>query len=171
MRAARARIEPIRHEIIVDAPPGDAFAAFTDGIAIWWPREFTWSGQLLERIVIEPRVGGFCSEIGAGGMRLDWGRVAAWEPPHRLAFSWQVGPDRVPEVSPARASQVEVRFDARSGDRTRVTLQHDGWERHGDAGAAYREQFSGSGAWPRMLKAYADVAARRDEAPWSGLST
>jgi uncharacterized protein YndB with AHSA1/START domain len=171
MSTARAGIEPIRHEIDVEAPPTEAFAAFTEGIAIWWPRDFTWSGQLLERIAIEPRVGGFCSEIGSGGMRLDWGRVSAWEPPHRLAFSWQVGPDRVPEVSPARASQVEVRFDPEGGNRTRVTLRHDGWERYGDAGAEYRERFDASGAWPRMLEAYAAVAARRDEAPWSDLST
>ena len=164
-------VPPIRHEVTVDLSPADAFAAFSDGINAWWPREFTWSGQLLERIAIEPRVGGFCHEIGSGGMRLDWGRVSAWEPPHRLAFSWQIGPDRVPEINPSRASQVEVRFEPASGDRTLVTLVHTGWERHGPGGAAYREQFETAGAWPRMLQAYADVAVRREDAPWSGLST
>jgi uncharacterized protein YndB with AHSA1/START domain len=171
MSAERLAVAPIRHEVTVDAPPADAFAAFTDGLGTWWPRELTWSGQLLERISIEPRVGGLCSEVGSGGMRLDWGRVSAWEPPHRLAFSWQVGPDRVPEVSPARASQVEVRFEAAPGGRTRVGVVHDGWERHGERGATYRDAFDAAGAWPRMLEAYAAVVARRDEAPWSGLST
>ncbi len=164
-------IAPIRHEVTVDAPPEDAFAAFADGIGSWWPRDYTWSGQLLERIVIEPRVGGFCHEIGAGGMRLDWGRVTAWDRPRRLAFSWQVGPGRVPEVSPARASHVEVRFDPASSSGTRVTVTHDGWERHGAEGAAYRDTFEAAGAWPRMLEAYAATVARRDEAPWAGLST
>jgi uncharacterized protein YndB with AHSA1/START domain len=171
MTAEGAGIAPIRHEVTVDGPPADAFAAFTHGINAWWPRDLTWSGGLLERIAIEPRVGGFCHEIGADGMRLDWGRVSAWEPPHRLSFSWQVGPDRVPEVSPARASQVEVRFAPVSRERTRVTVVHEGWERHGEGGAAYRQQFDRSGAWPRMLEAYAATVARRDEAPWSGLST
>ena len=171
MSTARAGIEPIQHEIDVEAPPTEAFAAFTEGIAIWWPRDFTWSGQLLERIAIEPRVGGFCHEIGSGGMRLDWGRVSAWEPPHRLAFSWQIGPDRVPQVSPAQASQVEVRFAPADRDHTRVTVVHDGWERHGEGGAAYRQQFDQSRAWERMLEAYAATVARRVEAPWSGLST
>jgi uncharacterized protein YndB with AHSA1/START domain len=169
--AAVAAIAPIRHELTVDAPPEDAFAAFADGINTWWPREHTWSGQLLERIAIEPRVGGFCHEIGSGGMRLDWGRVTAWERPRRLAFSWQVGPDRVPEVSPARASQVEVRFDPVGREGTRVTLVHDGWERHGPDGATYRQRFDAAGAWPAMLAAYAAVVERRREAPWEGLST
>ena len=171
MTAERDGIGAIRHEVTVDAPPSDAFAAFTEGINAWWPRESTWSGGLLERIAIEPRVGGFCHEIGSGGMRLDWGRVSAWEPPHRLAFSWQIGPDRVPQVSPAQASQVEVRFAAADRDRTRVTVVHDGWERHGEGGAAYRQRFDQSRAWPQMLEAYAATVARRVEAPWSGLST
>ena len=164
-------VPPIRHEVSVDLSPADAFAAFSDGINAWWPREFTWSGQLLERIAIEPRVGGFCHEIGSGGMRLDWGRVSAWEPPHRLAFSWQVGPDRVPEINPSHASQVEVRFEPAAGDQTRVTVVHNGWERHGPGGAAYRDQFEAADAWPRMLQAYAAVAVRREDAPWAGLST
>jgi uncharacterized protein YndB with AHSA1/START domain len=104
-------------------------------------------------------------------MRLDWGRVAAWEPPSRLSFSWQVGPDRVPEVNPARASQVEVRFEVIGTDRTRVSVVHDGWERHGEAAAAYREQFDRAGTWPRILDAYAQVVQRRGDAPWMGLST
>jgi uncharacterized protein YndB with AHSA1/START domain len=169
--STQAAIAPIRHEVTVEVPPGDAFAAFTDGIGTWWPPELTWSGALLERVAIEPRAGGFCHEIGSGGMRLDWGRVATWEPPSRLAFSWQIGPDRVPEVNPARASQVEVRFEAEGTDRTRVSVVHGGWERHGEAGAAYREQLDRDATWPRVLDAFAQVVARRTDAPWLGLST
>ncbi len=164
-------VAPIRTEVSVDAPPSDAFAAFTDGMGTWWPREQTWSGELLERVGIERRSGGFCYEIGSGGMRLDWGRVAAWEPPHRLSFSWQVGPGRVPEVNPARASQVEVRFEAEGADRTLVSVQHHGWERHGEAGAAYREQFDQAGTWPAILDAFSRVVERHRDAPWMGLST
>jgi uncharacterized protein YndB with AHSA1/START domain len=169
MSAERPAPPAIRHEITVDVSPADAFAAFTDGMNAWWPREHTWSRGALERIAIEPRAGGFAHEIGPGGLRLDWGRVSAWEPPHRLAFSWQVGPDRVPEVSPANASQVELQFEPAAGGRTRVRLVHDGWERHGEGGAAYRDEFAAT--WPRILEAYAEAVMPRDEAPWSGLST
>ena len=164
-------IEPIRHSVTVDASPADSFAGFTDGMGSWWPRAFTWSGELLESIGIEGRVGGFCYEIGAGGMRLDWGRVSAWEPSHRLAFSWQIGPDRVPQPNPARASQVELTFEPAAGDRTVVSVVHDGWQRHGDGGAAYREQFAAAGAWQTILEHYAAAVERRGEAPWTGLTT
>jgi uncharacterized protein YndB with AHSA1/START domain len=171
MSAERVAVAPIRHETTVDVSPADAFAAFTDGMNAWWPREDTWSGEALERIAIEPRHGGFAHEIGPGGMRLDWGRVAAWEPPHRLALSWQIRPDRVPEVSPANATQVELRFEATPGGGTRVRLVHDGWERHGEGGAAYRDAFDAAGSWQRILEAYAAAVVPREEAPWSGLST
>ncbi|MDQ2674253.1 MAG: SRPBCC domain-containing protein, partial [Chloroflexota bacterium] len=97
--------------------------------------------------------------------------VAAWEPPDRLAFSWQVGADRVPEVSPANASQVELRFEAVDRGHTVVSLVHDGWERHGERGASYRDEFAAKDVWPRILEAYAAAAVPRDAAPWSGLST
>ena len=164
-------IAPIRASVTIDAPPADAFAGFTDGMGTWWPRAFTWSGELLERIGIEGRMGGFCFEIGANGMRLDWGRVSAWEPPGRLAFTWQIGPDRVPQPNPSQASEVEVTFAAARDDRTTVSVEHRGWERLGAGGADYREQLAGSGTWETILAAYAAAVERRAEAPWTGLTT
>jgi len=164
-------IEPIQASVTVNASVEDAFAGFTDGMGTWWPRALTWSGELLERIGIEGRAGGFCYEIGANGMRLDWGRVSSWEPPHRLAFSWQIGPGRAPQPNPARASQVEVSFEATTGERTIVTVTHRGWERHGEGAAAYRDEFADAGAWRTILDSYAGAVARRGEAPWTGLTT
>jgi hypothetical protein len=77
----------------------------------------------------------------------------------------------VPEVNPARASQVEVRFEAEGADRTRVSVEHGGWERHGEGGAAYRDQLDRDATWPRILDAFAQVVARRTDAPWLGLTT
>lgn len=165
------RVPAIRRAVTVEAAPEVAFAGFTEGIDAWWPREYTWSGPLLQRVGMEPRPGGFCYEVGTSGMRLDWGRLSVWQPPQRLAFSWQVGADRVPEPNPAHASQVQVSFRPAAGGRTRVTLVHDGWERHGEGGENYRHRFADSGAWDRMLEAYAAVIARREEAPWTGLTT
>jgi uncharacterized protein YndB with AHSA1/START domain len=164
-------IPAIRHSVTIDAPPGDAFAGFTDGMSAWWPRELTWSGELLESIGIEGRPGGLCYEIASNGMRFDWGRVATWEPPRRLAFSWQIGPDRVPQPNPARASQVQVEFRPAAGGGTRVTVSHVGWERHGEGGAAYRQQMVDAAAWPTILERYAGAVERRGDAPWTGLTT
>src|SRR5690606_7470152 len=50
-----------------------AFHVFVDDLNAWWPRELTWSGDALERITIDPRVDGLCTEIGPHGYRCDWG--------------------------------------------------------------------------------------------------
>ncbi len=55
---------------------------------------------------------GHCSERGPHGFRCDWGRVVTCEPPGKIAFTWQISPQRVPQPDPAQASLVEVRFDA-----------------------------------------------------------
>ena len=162
--------EPIRisHRLPVSA--AEAFATFTERLAAWWPAEATWSGDGLESIGIEPRVGGFCFERGPHGLRLDWGRVTAWEPPHRLAFSWQIGASRVPEPNPAHASEVEVRFEDQAGG-SRVTLEHRGFDRHGDGATAYREGMASDAGWPRILDRFRGAAERRVDAPWEGLTT
>ena len=72
-----------------------------------------------------------CFELGPHGFRCDWGRVLAWEPPGRLVLAWQIGPTRVPKPDPAKASEVEVRFE-RDGHATRASLSHTGFERHGE---------------------------------------
>jgi uncharacterized protein YndB with AHSA1/START domain len=85
-----------------------AFKIFAEGLASWWPAEYTWSQDVLETIAIEPGEGGRCFERGPHNFECDWGRVLTWEPPHRLAFTWQISPKREPEPNPAKASEVEV---------------------------------------------------------------
>jgi uncharacterized protein YndB with AHSA1/START domain len=166
-----ASVEPIRISHRLPVPPEDAFATFTDRIAAWWPHDATWSGEALESIGIEPRIGGFCFERGPHGLRLDWGRVMAWEPPHRLAFSWQIGSDRTPAPNPAHASEVEVRFEPESAATTRVTLEHRGFERHAGDPAAYRDAMASASGWPLILERFRAAVVRRIEAPWEGLTT
>lgn len=163
-------VEPIRVELDLDVDPQAAFTTFVDRFADWWPHDHSWSGGSLQAIGIEPGVGGFCYERGPYGLRLDWGRVTAWEPPHRLAFSWQVEMDRTPQPNPAHASEVEVAFEQR-GDGSRVVLIHDGFDRHAGDGAAYRDALARPEGWPHIVERYAARVRRIAEAPWEALTT
>ena len=153
-------VEALRAEAEVPLPPGDAFDLFVDGFARWWPREFSWSGaDALEDIGIEPGLGRFLYERGPHGLRLDWGRVVEWEPPRRLGFTWQIGPDRVPVPDPDRATGVVVDFEPAGSASTTVVVVHRGWERHGEAGRRYRDDFRM--AWPYALERLAAAAGPR----------
>jgi len=83
---------------------------------------------------IERRVGGRIFERAADGRETSWGTVVAYDPPHRLAFSWIV------ELTAEQEQLVEIRFTPE--DRgTRVELTHSGWENLGDAAASQRARY------------------------------
>jgi uncharacterized protein YndB with AHSA1/START domain len=137
----------IHHELGIAADPERAFEAFTADLMNWWPADYTWSGRsALVEIGMEPGAGGLCFEVGPHGFRCDWGRVLTWDPPRRLVFTWQVGPNREPLPDPARASEVEVRFH-----EGRVALEHRGFERHGPTGDDYRKALASPEGWPFIL--------------------
>jgi uncharacterized protein YndB with AHSA1/START domain len=116
----------IRKSITVEAPLERTFEVFTAEIATWWPmRTHSVGEDKVAHVAIEGAVGGRLYERWQDGEERDWGTVTAWEPPSRVAFTWH--PGRGPET----AQDVEVRFTAEGG-RTRVDLEHRGWERLGD---------------------------------------
>ena len=141
----------IRKAISVSCPVEHAFATFTDRIATWWPLGTHSIGEeRAQTCVFEGRVGGRLYEIWDDGTECDWGAVTAWEPPHRIVFSWQPNPE-----SPA-PTEVELCFAA-EGDGTRVEVEHRGWERLGDRAAeAYESYDSG---WSGVLSIFAKAAA------------
>ncbi|MGI5212382.1 SRPBCC family protein [Plantactinospora sp. CA-290183] len=144
----------VRSTLRVPASADRAFAVFTDRMADWWVKEYTWSGpRSLADIGIEPGIGGMAYEIGPHGFRSDWGRVLDWQPPRRLLFSWQIGPDRVPVPDPEEASEIEVEFTAEADGGTRVTLEHRDFDRHGEAAEGYREALTAG--WHELLTRYA----------------
>jgi len=152
MRATLDGMPTARAATTVPVPPDRAFAVFAD-LGAWWPAEYSWSQDALVAIRLDPRAGGLCSEEGPHGFRCDWGRVLAWEPPARLRFTWQIGPDRVPQPDPARASEVEVRFSADGAGGTRVDVEHGGFERHGSGGAEYAAGMEQG--WAHLLERFA----------------
>ena len=86
--------------------------------------------------------------------------MLAWEPPHRVTFSWHLGPGHDkpdwkfdPDV--AKASEVEIRFTAEAPGTTLVELEHSKLERHGQGYEQLRALFDGPGAWGDILALYA----------------
>jgi len=149
--------ETVRESLIVPLAPERAFALFAEQLGTWWPREYTWAQPVLEEIGMEPREGGLCFERGPHGFRCDWGRVLAWDPPERVAFSWQIAPDRTPVPDPGKASEVEVVFTP-EGDGTRVELEHREFQRHGRGADDYRRALGSAKGWRYMLECYAGKA-------------
>jgi uncharacterized protein YndB with AHSA1/START domain len=145
----------IVREIVVGVSREAAFEAFTSGLGEWWPSAYTWSGEKLVEIGIEEGFGGHCYEIGPFAFRCDWGRVLGWDPPDRVVLSWQIGPQRVPQPDPDRASVIEVRFDAQARDRTRVVFEHREFERHGQDGMEYRQNMDSARGWTWILDCFA----------------
>lgn len=147
--------DAIRRTMVVAAGIDKAFEVFTSGLASWWPPEYTWSGDALDTIGIEPRRDGPCYEIGPHGFRVDWGRVLDWEPPRWLVLAWQISPRRQPVPDPAGASEIELRFVEEGPASTRVEFEHRAFDRHGDESGDYRAALESPGGWPYILDRYA----------------
>lgn len=107
----------------VKAAPERAFAAFVDEIGDWWRPNtlFQTTPRPPGRLAFEAGVDGRLVETLANGKVFEIGRIRAWEPPHRLVFSW-----RQASFPPELSTEVEVRFEA-VGEETRVSVEHRGF--------------------------------------------
>jgi uncharacterized protein YndB with AHSA1/START domain len=109
-----------------------AFDVWTKQLGTWWPKDHTVGGGREVTVVLQAGVGGRIYEFGDDGAEHTWGRVTAWEPPVRLAYTWHIG-------RPASdATDVEIRFVAQGDDLTRVVIEQRGWERFGDEAQSWR---------------------------------
>ena len=148
----------VRKSVVVNAPIAHVFAVFTQRQDEWWPRAHHIGPRENFTAVLEPRVGGRWYERGDDGSECPWGRVLAWEPPHRLLLSWEI--DAVFKPDSRDPSEVEVRFTAEGSERTRVDLEHRKLERFGDKAEIMRAMFDGPTAWAETLQAMRWVAER-----------
>jgi uncharacterized protein YndB with AHSA1/START domain len=158
--ASLAEEAVVRKSVRVAAPIERAFSVFVEQMETWWPATHHIGKTPFEAIFVEPRVGGRWYERNAEGELCDWGKVLAWDPPHRVTFSWHVGPghdqpDWVCDPDPAKASEVEIRFTADGPSATLVELEHSKLDRHGDGWEQLRGVFESPGAWEGILAMYA----------------
>jgi uncharacterized protein YndB with AHSA1/START domain len=149
--------ETIRHRVVVDARIDRAFAVFTDQFGDFKPREHNLLSVPIAETVFEPRVGGHIYDRGTDGSLCRWARVLTYEPPHRVVFTWDIGPTWQLETDLDKTSEVEVRFIAESAERTRVELEHRNLERHGPDWHAVADGIDGEGGWPLYLHRYGDL--------------
>ena len=152
---AQTETVTVRREIVVDAPIERAFAVFTDRFGDFKPPEHNLLGTPIVQTVFEPRVGGGIIDRAADGSECRWARILAFEPPHRVVFSWDISPRWTIETDPALTSEVEVRFSAESSARTRVELEHRHIDRHGPGWEAVMGGVGGPEGWPLYLDRYA----------------
>ena len=157
--STQAQDTVVRSEIVVDAPLERAFAVFTGQFDRIKPREHNMLAVDIAETVLEPREGGRIYDRGVDGSECSWARVLAFEPPHRLVFSWDIGPTWQVETDPGRSSEVEVRFVAESPERTRVSLEHRHLERHGQGWESVRDGVAHDQGWPLYLQRYAALLA------------
>jgi uncharacterized protein YndB with AHSA1/START domain len=155
----QAQAASLRRQIVVEAAIERAFAAFTERFGDFKPPEHTLLGTAVAETVFEPRVGGHIYDRGIDGTECRWARVLAYEPPHRVVFSWDISPQWQLEVDPENASEVEVRFVAEGPQRTRVELEHRHLDRHGPGWPALRDGVEGEEGWPLYLQRFAALLA------------
>lgn len=149
----------IKQVFTVPLTAGKAFDLFVNQLHSWWPKEYTWAGDVLESIEIESGVNGRCFERGPHGFECDWGRVLTWDPPNRICFTWQIAPNRIPEPDPEKCSEIDVRFAQDKDDETTVTFIHRKLEKHGSGAESYRVAMSSPQGWAYILGNYQKAAS------------
>jgi uncharacterized protein YndB with AHSA1/START domain len=152
-------LDAVRRSVTVPLTPERAFGLFVDDFGEWWPLSSHHIGELPARqAIIEPHAGGRWYERDESGGECDWGRVLAVDRPSRILLAWQLSPKFEFDPDMARATEVEVTFEARSDASTIVTLEHRGFEVLGDSAAALRDSVAGERGWAELLGLYAEAA-------------
>lgn len=139
-----ASTAPVRVSVRVSGTTARAFTAFTEQMSTWWPMAtHSIEPDRVMTAEMELRLGGRIVERHHDGTEASWGVVTAWDPPHRVAFSWNPSYEDRPET------EVEVTF-TEVPEGTLVELEHRGWERLGAAGVEMRKGYAQG--WSHILR-------------------
>lgn len=155
--AAPAYIEPVHKTIRVQAAPARAFEAFTSGLTRWWPHTHGVGKMPIQKVLMEPRLGGRWLEISEDGTETTVATITVWEPPRRLTLLWQINAKWQPDAT--MKSEVDISFTADGPQATLVALTHHKFETMGmEAGASMRKDVDGG--WPGLIQLFAAEAER-----------
>jgi len=152
----------VRREIVVNAPIDEAFTVFTERFGDFKPPEHNILRVPIAETVFEPKVGGHIYDRGTDGSECRWARILAYDPPHRVVFSWDIGPTWQVESDPDLTSEVEVTFTAETPDHTRVELEHRHLDQHGPGWESVRDGIGHDQGWPLYLDRYAALFGEDD---------
>jgi uncharacterized protein YndB with AHSA1/START domain len=144
----------IRRSITVNCPVEHAFLTFTERIHDWWPLdkhsiEVDEGGPTPETVIFDGQEGRLF-ERTTKGEELEWARITAFEPPHRFVLSWNPSREERPRT------EIEVTFADVDG-KTRVDLEHRGWQNLGERGGQVRQGYDS--AWSGVLAGYEESAS------------
>lgn len=136
----------------VQATAPEAFRVFTEEIGQWWRPNglFQFTENRDGTLSFEPGPQGRLIERYDDGTVFEIGRVKVWDPPSRLVVGW-----REASFAADQETELHVRF-AGSGEQTRITVEHFGWDhfprehaaRHGAELMAFQQRF---GEWWQAL--------------------
>ena len=147
----RVAIAPVRKTIRVNAPVAHAFEVFTSGLTRWWPHNHGVGKKPIQKVMMEPKLGGRWLEIAEDGTQTVVATITHWKPPHRVVMVWQVNAQWKPDA--AMKSEVDVLFSSDGEDATRVDLLHHKFETMGaEEGASMRKDVDGG--WPGLLERF-----------------
>lgn len=146
------RIEPVVKRITVPGDVADVFELFTERLGEWWPMaSHSVAGDEVVDVQLDANVGGRMYEVTGDGEQHEWGLVLQWEQDRRVVLDWYPG------LSLAETTRLELSF-LPLGDRTEVTLIHDGWEARGEEALQRRAEYdSGWGVVLGCLPGMAEV--------------
>lgn len=147
-------VQPIRKQLIVEAPQERAFRVFTENMGRWWPAEHHIGKAAFKDAVMEKKEGGRWYEVGDDGTTCEWGKVLTWDPPRKLVLAWQITAQW--QYDAQFVTEVEVTFTPEGPQRTRVELEHRNLERFGEAAEQTRGQMDPG--WAFSLEAFAQAA-------------
>ena len=152
----------VRKDVIVAAPIETAFTVFTQRFGDFKPPEHNLLAAPIAETVFEPVVGGNIVDRAVDGSECRWARILAYDPPHRVVFSWDIGPTWTVETDPALTSEVEVTFTVAGPGRTRVELEHRHIDHHGPGWQSVLDGIDGAEGWPLYLSRYAALFPAAD---------
>jgi hypothetical protein len=149
-------INPVRVSVSVGLDQQRCFELFTDEMTSWWPEDHHIGEAPIEKIIIEPFVGGRWYTRHTDGSETNAGIVTAWDDPRAFTVTWQIGADWA--FHDDLVTHVDVTFTPTDDGRTLVELVHRDLEAYGADAARMAEAFEGPDAWGGILKRYVEVA-------------